>query len=262
MHTLDKGSGPILFSIETLRSLGAIIDFEHDLICFRKLSQLEQSSSGHQLVPLVQDWYHASKPTKRPVPSLKDFIWGQLLPTPESAGEREVRKSRADSVQKRVSFSSDEHEIVGSDVVGRSVDIGFEPKGKSQGENFVGFKHEQQQQQPADAAAHSQDPSLSVDSSEPPSGHVQSHQGGTCAGHAGPRRDTAQELDSGRDDGVSCLRVEAGEGHPFTSPGIAENSISSDDGRAQCSEAQEVFVAGAPSEKFESSDHGQREWRS
>ena len=79
VHTLDKGSGPILFSIETLRSLGAIIDFEHDLICFRKLSQdrviqLEQSSSGHQLIPLVQDWYQESKKTTRPVPSLKDFI--------------------------------------------------------------------------------------------------------------------------------------------------------------------------------------------
>ena len=79
VHTLDKGSGPILFSIETLRALGAIIDFEHDMICFRKLDpgriiQLEQSSSGHQLIPLTQDWYEASSPAKEPVCSLKDMI--------------------------------------------------------------------------------------------------------------------------------------------------------------------------------------------
>ena len=79
VHTLDKGTGPILFSVETLRALGAVIDFEHDLVCFRKLDperiiQLEQSSSGHQLIPLTQDWYHASTAVRSPVPSLKDFI--------------------------------------------------------------------------------------------------------------------------------------------------------------------------------------------
>ena len=60
IHTLDKGAGPILFSVETLRSLGAVIDFENDLVVFRRLNQeriiqLEQSSSGHQLLPLVQE---------------------------------------------------------------------------------------------------------------------------------------------------------------------------------------------------------------
>ena len=79
VHTLDKGEGPILFSVETLRSLGALIDFEHDLIVFRHLSneriiQLERSSSGHQLLPLAQDWYQGSQKTNAPVPSLKDFL--------------------------------------------------------------------------------------------------------------------------------------------------------------------------------------------
>ena len=79
VHTLDRGEGPILFSIETLRSLGAIIDFEHDLIVFRKLSderviQLERSSSGHQLLPLTKDWYRESQKTSTRVPSLKDFL--------------------------------------------------------------------------------------------------------------------------------------------------------------------------------------------
>ena len=79
VHTLDKGSGPILFSIETLRSLGALIDFEHDMVVFRKLSsdrviQLERSSSGHQLLPLAQDWYADARQTKAPIPSLKDLL--------------------------------------------------------------------------------------------------------------------------------------------------------------------------------------------
>jgi hypothetical protein len=79
VHTLDRGEGPILFSIETLRSLGAVIDFEHDLIVFRKLSderiiQLERSSSGHQLLPLAIDWYQGSRKTTTRVPSLKEFL--------------------------------------------------------------------------------------------------------------------------------------------------------------------------------------------
>ena len=79
VHTLDRGEGPILFSIETLRSLGAVIDFEHDLIVFRKLSderiiQLERSSSGHQVLPLANDWYQGSRKTTTRVPSLKEFL--------------------------------------------------------------------------------------------------------------------------------------------------------------------------------------------
>ena len=79
VHTLDRGEGPILFAVETLRSLGALTDFEHDLVVFRKLSaeriiQLECSSSGHQLLPFAQDWYQGSQKTNKPVPSLKDFL--------------------------------------------------------------------------------------------------------------------------------------------------------------------------------------------
>ena len=35
IHTLDSGSSPVLLSIETLRRLGAVIDFEHDLMVLR-----------------------------------------------------------------------------------------------------------------------------------------------------------------------------------------------------------------------------------
>lgn len=79
IHTLDQGEGPILLSIETLRSLGAIIDFEHDLAVFRNLDaqrilQLHRSCTGHQLLPLTQDWYDQSVKAKSAVGSLKDFI--------------------------------------------------------------------------------------------------------------------------------------------------------------------------------------------
>eukprot|EP00439_Symbiodinium_sp_Y106_P016270 s10372_g2.t1 len=37
VHTLDQGSGPILLSVASLRALGAIIDFQNDLIVFRAI---------------------------------------------------------------------------------------------------------------------------------------------------------------------------------------------------------------------------------
>lgn len=79
VHTLDKGSGPILFSIETLRSLGAVIDYENDLAVFRsldpkKIIELERSCTGHQLLPLTEDWFKKAQSVSDPVPSLKQYI--------------------------------------------------------------------------------------------------------------------------------------------------------------------------------------------
>ena len=77
VHTLDVGQGPVLFSIESLRNLGAVIDYEHDLVVFRKLNpekaiMLERSALGHQLLPLAEDLYKNSVPLKAPLPSLKE----------------------------------------------------------------------------------------------------------------------------------------------------------------------------------------------
>ena len=79
VHTLDRGDGPILFSIESLRALGAIIDFREDLVVFRavndkKIIPLERSSAGHQLLPLTQDWYDGAFESKSPIRSLRDAI--------------------------------------------------------------------------------------------------------------------------------------------------------------------------------------------
>ena len=79
VHTLDQGASPILFSIETLRSLGAVVDYENDLVVFRQLDpskviKLERSCTGHQLLPLTEDWFQNSFKTSEPVPPLKQFI--------------------------------------------------------------------------------------------------------------------------------------------------------------------------------------------
>ena len=81
VHALDKGEGPILLSISMLRRLGALIDFENDLIVFRhinnkKIIQADRSLAGHQLLPLSKDLYSNSVDSAQPVPSLKDFCSG------------------------------------------------------------------------------------------------------------------------------------------------------------------------------------------
>ena len=79
IHTLDEGEGPILFSIDALRKLGAIVDFHEDLIVFRaldptKIVQLQRSQTGHQLMDLTADIFATARGTKTPVPSLKEYI--------------------------------------------------------------------------------------------------------------------------------------------------------------------------------------------
>ncbi|CAE7216100.1 GIP [Symbiodinium sp. CCMP2592] len=79
IHALDRGDSPILLSVASLRSLGAIIDFSEDLICFRhvdpgRILSVERSTTGHQLLPLTENLYKNAKPTNRPVPSLAEYV--------------------------------------------------------------------------------------------------------------------------------------------------------------------------------------------
>ncbi|CAE6958729.1 GIP [Symbiodinium sp. CCMP2592] len=97
VHALDAGEGPILFSIDALRSLGAIVDFSADLMVLRnldryKLIRLERSSTGHQLFPLTEDFYQNAEASvmeagtlveftslrKRRVPSMTDLSREEL----------------------------------------------------------------------------------------------------------------------------------------------------------------------------------------
>ena len=71
IHTLEDGESPILMSIDTLRRVGAIIDFEADLAVFRNLDpgrilKLTRGKSGHQLLPLAEDWMQHSQASAKP----------------------------------------------------------------------------------------------------------------------------------------------------------------------------------------------------
>ncbi|CAE7663162.1 GIP [Symbiodinium sp. CCMP2456] len=66
IHALDKGESPILLSVASLRSLGAIIDFEADLVRFRavdprRVLAVQRSITGHQLLPLTEDLYASAR---------------------------------------------------------------------------------------------------------------------------------------------------------------------------------------------------------
>lgn len=79
IHALDRGQGPILISINTLRKLKATIDFEHDLMVLRgldakKVIPLERSVTGHQLLPLTEDLFKHARTCQTPVPSLHDHV--------------------------------------------------------------------------------------------------------------------------------------------------------------------------------------------
>lgn len=81
VHALEKGQGPVLLSIDTLRKLGAIIDFAEDLVVFRnlddkKLIQAQQSQVGHQLLPLTENLYSQALDSTCPIPSLRSFCQG------------------------------------------------------------------------------------------------------------------------------------------------------------------------------------------
>ena len=79
VHCLDRGSGPLLLSVEALRKLKAVIDFDADLICFRalddkRLIQAERSQTGHQLLPVTEDLYSQALTATRAIPGLGDFV--------------------------------------------------------------------------------------------------------------------------------------------------------------------------------------------
>lgn len=78
IHALDKGNAPVLMSIDALRRLGAVIDFEADKAIFRKVDPqkvvtLERSAAGHQVMPLTDDAFKDARQLKSPMPSFDDL---------------------------------------------------------------------------------------------------------------------------------------------------------------------------------------------
>ncbi|CAE7897668.1 unnamed protein product, partial [Symbiodinium necroappetens] len=66
IHAPNKGEGPILLSVATLRKLGAVLDFENDLVVFRRLNRKKiikvgRSATGHQTLSLKDDLYNNAK---------------------------------------------------------------------------------------------------------------------------------------------------------------------------------------------------------
>ena len=79
VHALDMGSAPILFSIASLRALGATIDFSECTMVLKnvdrnRLLHLEQSRTGHLLLPLTGDLLEKSVATHSPVPLLSSYV--------------------------------------------------------------------------------------------------------------------------------------------------------------------------------------------
>ena len=79
VHALDKGQSPILLSVEALRRLGAVIDFKEDLAVFRSLDsrrvvKLSRGQSGHQLLPLTEDWLAGASISATDIPSLSAYV--------------------------------------------------------------------------------------------------------------------------------------------------------------------------------------------
>ena len=75
IHLHDIPGQPVLLSVKSLRSLGAVIDFERDEAIFRRLDpskvvRLETTDSGHQLYPLVENVLNQAKHRGRPFRTL------------------------------------------------------------------------------------------------------------------------------------------------------------------------------------------------
>ena len=78
VHALDKGTAPVLLSIQSLRKLGAIIDFSSDMAVFRavdpsKVVKLECTTAGHQVTPLTEDVFRNAHQLKQPMQSFSNM---------------------------------------------------------------------------------------------------------------------------------------------------------------------------------------------
>lgn len=78
VHVLGEGRASVLLSVDSLRKMGAIIDFANDDVIFTKVNprtliHLERSTSGHQLLPLTKDFISEGKTLPRPVKDLRQL---------------------------------------------------------------------------------------------------------------------------------------------------------------------------------------------
>ena len=79
VHALDAGSSPVLLSVQSLKQLGAMIDFEGGLAVFRKIApdkviRLEQTEAGHFVMPLTSDIFERAVKVRCAIPSLQQYL--------------------------------------------------------------------------------------------------------------------------------------------------------------------------------------------
>ena len=72
VHALDKGSVPVLLSIDTLKRLQAIVDYSRDEVIFGAIDpckrvKLQTTVTGHQVLPLAQDFMVGAQQLQAPV---------------------------------------------------------------------------------------------------------------------------------------------------------------------------------------------------
>ena len=79
IHALNRGAGPILLPVATLKALNATIDFGEGTMVLknvdnRKLLTLEETQTGHLLLPLAQDLLAGAQGTSMSIPSLSSYL--------------------------------------------------------------------------------------------------------------------------------------------------------------------------------------------
>ena len=77
VHALDKGSVPLLLSIQTMKKMGALMDFGRVIftnINPQKCVSLQTTATGHQMLPLTRDFMKEARDLKAPVFRLGDLV--------------------------------------------------------------------------------------------------------------------------------------------------------------------------------------------
>ncbi|CAE7171651.1 unnamed protein product, partial [Symbiodinium pilosum] len=97
VHARDKGTVPVLLSVDTLRRMKAIVDYGNDQavfagINFQKCVALETTTTGHQILPLAQDFMQNSFPLSEPVRRIG--VPASECEASQATGAREERKER------------------------------------------------------------------------------------------------------------------------------------------------------------------------
>jgi len=79
IHALDQGQAPVLISVDSLRKMGALVDFSTDEVIFtkinpKKLVKMARSAAGHQLIPLAADFMEDGVQLSQAVTSLRALV--------------------------------------------------------------------------------------------------------------------------------------------------------------------------------------------